>query len=50
MRGSSLEETRRFMRHKSLDSTLVYAHHINKLTDDSENQIESFILRQGRKP
>jgi site-specific recombinase XerD len=49
MRGSSLEETRRFMRHKSLDSTLVYAHHINKLTDDSENQIESFILRQGRK-
>lgn len=45
LRGSSLEETRRFMRHKSLDSTIKYAHHINRLNDDSENQIEAYILR-----
>jgi site-specific recombinase XerD len=48
VRGSSLEETKRFMRHKSLDSTLVYAHHINRMEDDSENQIESYILRHRR--
>jgi site-specific recombinase XerD len=46
LRGSSLEETRRFMRHKSMDSTLVYAHHINKMKDDSEDKIESYILSQ----
>jgi integrase/recombinase XerD len=45
LRGASLEETRRFMRHKSLDSTLIYAHHINKMKDDSQNQIEAYILR-----
>lgn len=48
MRGSSLEETKRFMRHISLDSTLVYAHHINQMEDDSENQIESYILRHRK--
>jgi site-specific recombinase XerD len=45
LRGSTLEETRRLMRHSSLESTLVYAHHINRFEDDSENQIESFIVK-----
>jgi integrase/recombinase XerD len=44
LRGGSLEETKRFMRHTNMSSTLVYAHHINRLKDDSQNQIEKFIL------
>lgn len=44
LRGGSLEATRRFMRHTNMSSTLVYAHHIERMKDDSENQIERFIL------
>ena len=44
LRGGSLEATRQFMRHSNMSSTLIYAHNINKMTDDSENQIESYIL------
>lgn len=44
LRGGSLEETKRFMRHTNISSTLIYAHHINRMKDDSQNQIEKFIL------
>lgn len=44
LRGGSLEATRRFMRHTNMSSTLVYAHHIERMKDDSENQIEKYIL------
>ena len=44
LRGASLEATKRFMRHASMSSTLIYSHHISRLKDDSENQIERFIL------
>jgi len=46
LRGGSLEATRQFMRHTSMSSTLIYAHHIKRMKDDSENQIESYILRE----
>lgn len=44
LRGGSLESTKAFMRHKDMSSTLIYAHHTNRLTDDSEEKIENFIL------
>jgi len=43
-RGGSLQATKDLMRHASMSSTLVYAHHIDKLKDDSEEQIEHYIL------
>ncbi len=45
LRGSSLESTRKFMRHTSSSVTMIYAHHINKMEDDSEKQIEDYILK-----
>lgn len=45
-RGSSLEETSRFMRHQKIATTFVYAHNLNRIKDDSENQIEHFILKE----
>ncbi len=47
MRGGSLESTRRFMRHTNISTTLIYAHHMNRLKDDSENQIEKYILGEN---
>ena len=47
LRGGSLESTRQLMRHKNIQSTLVYAHHINRMKDDSESQIEKFILGEA---
>jgi site-specific recombinase XerD len=44
LRGGSLESTKVFMRHKDVTSTLIYAHHTNRLTDDSESKIEDYIL------
>lgn len=44
LRGGSLESTKAFMRHKEMTSTLIYAHHTNRLTDDSESKIEDYIL------
>lgn len=44
LRGGSLESTKSFMRHKVLSSTLIYAHHTNRMMDDSEEKIENFIL------
>lgn len=47
LRGGSLEATRQFMRHTKLSSTLIYAH-LERQNDDSENQIEKFILGEER--
>ena len=46
LRGGSIEATRQLMRHATLESTLVYVHHIERLKDDSEHQIETFILSE----
>jgi len=47
LRGGSLDETRRLMRHASIQSTLVYSNHIARMKDDSENQIEKYILGEA---
>jgi integrase len=46
LRGGSLEETRRLMRHKDLSTTLIYAHHIERMKADLENEIEDYILNE----
>lgn len=44
LRGESLEQTRQFMRHSQVTSTMIYAHHLKEKNLDSENELESFIL------
>jgi integrase len=46
LRGGSLEATKQLLRHSSIDTTLIYAHHIDRMKDDSEQQIEQFILKE----
>ena len=48
-RGGSLEETRQLMRHKNVQSTLVYQNYMKRLNDDSEAQIEKFILGEDKR-
>jgi len=49
LRGGTLEETSRFMRHETMASTLIYSHHLTRLNDDSEDMIEQFILKEDSK-
>ncbi|MDY0211156.1 MAG: tyrosine-type recombinase/integrase [Acholeplasma sp.] len=44
LRGESLEQTRQFMRHSHVTSTMIYAHHLKEKNLDSQNELESFIL------
>lgn len=44
LRGESLEQTRKFMRHSQVTSTMIYAHHLKEKNLDSQNELESFIL------
>ncbi len=46
LRGGSIEATKILMRHVNIQSTLVYAYHIERMKDDSEHQIEKFILKE----
>jgi site-specific recombinase XerD len=47
LRGGSLENTRRLLRHKDLSTTLIYASHIEKMEDNSANELEAFILGEA---
>lgn len=44
MRGGSIEATKQLLRHAHINTTLIYVKHIERLKDDSENEIEAFIL------
>ena len=46
-RGASIEETRMLMRHANIQSTLVYKDYVERLNDDSEFEIEKFILNEA---
>jgi integrase len=47
--GGSIGQTKALMRHKEVKSTLVYVEYINRLKDDSEHQIEQFILKENHR-
>ena len=46
LRGGSLESTRQLLRHANINTTLLYAHHIERMKDNSESEIEKFILQE----
>lgn len=46
LRGGSVEVTKQLMRHVNIQSTLIYKDYLERLVDDSENQIEAFILKE----
>ena len=48
LRGGTLEQTRQLLRHENIQSTLVYANYIERMKDDSEHQIETFILKEDK--
>lgn len=41
--GGTLEETRQLLRHSSLNTTLIYSHHLERLANDSEARIAASI-------
>lgn len=41
--GGSLEETQQLLRHKNLQTTLIYSHALERMKNDSENRIDNFI-------
>jgi len=45
-RGGSVESTKQLLRHADIESTMIYVRHIERMKDDSERQIESFILKE----
>lgn len=48
LRGASIERTQKLLRHQSIQSTLVYADYVQRLQDDSEYQIDQFILGEEK--
>lgn len=48
-RGGSLEETQRLLRHKDMANTLVYAHTIEDVNDETVARLEDFILGDENK-
>jgi site-specific recombinase XerD len=48
LRGGTLEQTRQLLRHVNLQSTKLYQDYINRLNDDTEFQLEQYIL--GEQP
>lgn len=43
-RGGSLESTKRLLRHTNMSNTLIYAHHIDAINDDTVSELENFML------
>lgn len=46
LRGASLSQTYVLLRHENISSTLVYQTHLDRINDDSEAELESFILNE----
>lgn len=45
MSGKSLQEVKEYARHQNINTTLIYAHNINKLNSGIEETIEQTILK-----
>ncbi len=43
MNGGELEETRQLLRHHSINTTLIYAHALERVNNQSENRIDNVI-------
>jgi site-specific recombinase XerD len=42
--GGTLESTQQLLRHKNIETTLIYAHNINRINDDSEFRINNYLF------
>jgi site-specific recombinase XerD len=42
--GGSLEATQQLLRHRNIDTTLIYAHNINRIQDESEYRIANTLF------
>ena len=45
-RGASTLDTKMLLRHENISSTMIYQDYLDQLKDDSEYQIDEFILRE----
>jgi site-specific recombinase XerD len=44
--GGTLESTQQLLRHKNIETTLIYAHNINRINDDSEFRINNYLFNE----
>jgi integrase/recombinase XerC len=44
LNGASLEETQQLLRHADINTTLIYAHHLDRMKNESENRIAAAIF------
>lgn len=44
LNGATLEETQQLLRHVDINTTLIYAHHLERINNKSEERIASLIL------
>ncbi|MCF0115734.1 MAG: tyrosine-type recombinase/integrase [Erysipelotrichaceae bacterium] len=44
MNGGTLEETKQLLRHSNINTTLIYAHSLERANNNSENRIESVLF------
>lgn len=44
LNGATLEETQQLLRHVDINTTLIYAHHLDRINNQSEQRIASLIL------
>jgi len=46
LRGATLEETKAFMRHREISSTMIYQDYLTRMEDETETKLDAFILRE----
>ncbi len=44
LNGGTLEETRQLLRHTSINTTMIYAHNLERMANESENRIAGAIF------
>jgi integrase/recombinase XerD len=49
-RGASILETKQLLRHENIKSTLIYQTYIERLSDQTEHELDRFILKEDLDP
>ncbi|MFA5035841.1 MAG: tyrosine-type recombinase/integrase [Candidatus Izemoplasmatales bacterium] len=44
--GGSLEATQQLLRHANIETTLIYAHHLNRIKDDTVDRISNYLFQE----
>lgn len=48
-RGANMEEVKQLLRHKSVDTTSIYTHMINKMNNTSQTKVNEVLHRKAKK-